>query len=327
MCPRSSATGHRSGMAKKVAADPDAVTRMTATAATQGGVVSRRQAYALGVTRWQVRANVRAGRWQTVGDQSICVHGGPLTRQAEWWAATFQGGPSAFLDGAAALEAHGLERFTVERIRVSVPRGARVRRTTLFDIRQTRRWRKEDQAPHGVPRTRPAVAAVRAALWARSDKQAALVLTMTVQQGLSTPEEIGRQLLRIKRDKRRLLLHALVNDLIDGARSLGELDVAEELRSRGFPAPDRQVLRRDARGRYYLDLYWSEWKVVVEVDGIHHTWAENVVADALRQNTLSLAGDIVLRLPLLGLRLCPDEFFGQIEEALRRAGWGASIAA
>ena len=63
---------------------------------------------------------------------------------------------------------------------------------------------------------------------------------------------------------------------------------------------------RDKRGRYYLDLYWPQWRLVVEVDGIHHTWAENVVGDALRQNSLAIRGDTVLRLPLLGLRLAAD---------------------
>ena len=56
------------------------------------------------------------------------------------------------------------------------------------------------------------------------------------------------------------------------------------------------------------------------VDGFHHAWAENVVGDALRQNALVLDGDTVLRLPLLGLRLQPDDFFAQIEAALRAGG-------
>jgi very-short-patch-repair endonuclease len=141
---------------------------------------------------------------------------------------------------------------------------------------------------------------------------------LTVQQGLATPEQIGIALLAVRRHRRRQLLHELVNDLMDGARALGELDVVRGLRQRGLPAPQRQVLRRDARGRYYLDLYWPEQRVVVEVDGIHHAWAENVVGDALRQNELSLDGDTVLRLPLLGLRLQPEEFYGQIARALGR---------
>ena len=63
---------------------------------------------------------------------------------------------------------------------------------------------------------------------------------------------------------------------------------------------------------------------MVEVDGIHHAWTENVVPDALRQNALAIAGDTVLRLPLLGLRLEPDAFYTQIEEALVAGGWTAA---
>jgi very-short-patch-repair endonuclease len=298
---------------------------IVALAAEQDGVISRRQLYGLGVTRWQVVANLRAGRWQRVGDQSICVHTGPLSQRAKHWAAVFQGGPRAQLDGASALIESGLVRFELERVRVSVPRGAKVRRSRECDIRQTRRWSAGDLAPSGVPRTRPDVAAVRAGLWARSDRQAALVVTMAVQQGITTAEDIGRQLIRIRRDRRRLLLHALVNDLLDGARSLGELEIGEELARRGMPRADRQVLRQDRRGRYFLDLYWARWKLVVEIDGIHHIWAENVVGDALRQNSLVLEGDTVLRLPLLGLRLEPDEFMLQIERALRAAGWRPDV--
>jgi very-short-patch-repair endonuclease len=290
-------------------------------AGTQGQVVSRKQVYAVGLTRWHVRGQVRAGRWSTIGDQAVCLHCGETSNAGLQWAAVFQGGPRAQLDGATSLVASGLERFTVDRIRVSVPRGARVRRTRRFDIRQTRRWARDDVEPGGIPRTRPAVAAVRGAMWAASDRQASLLLTMTVQQGLASARDIGNELLRIRRDKRRRLMHAVVLDLLEGAGSIGELDVARMLRRRGLPQPDHQVLRRDGQRRYYLDLYWEQWKLVVEIDGIQHAWAENVVADALRQNALSITGDIVLRIPLLGLRLAPEQFLDQIEAALIAQGW------
>lgn len=290
----------------------------------QGGVVSRPQLYALGISRWEIRGQVRARRWQLVGDQSVCLHNGAIADRGHWWAAVFQGGPRACLDGASSLIAGGLERFEVERVRVSVPRGARVRRNPRYNIRQPRRRSVDDVVRTGIPRTRNDVAAVRGALWAVSDRQATYLLTPAVQQGLATADQLGHQALRIRRDKRRRLVHAVVNDLLDGARSLGELDVARELRRRGLPPPTRQVLRKDARNRYFLDLYWPEFHLVVEIDGIHHTWAENVVGDALRQNALALDGDTVLRLPLLGLRLCPDEFFAQIEQALVDGGMRAA---
>ncbi|HWI42704.1 MAG TPA: DUF559 domain-containing protein [Nocardioides sp.] len=279
-------------------------------------MLSRKQLYGCGVTRSEIRCHLRAGRWQRLSDQAIALHGGPLRLQAHLWAAVHQGGPRAQLDGASSLVASGLERFVIDRVRVSVPRGARVRRTRGYDIRQTRRWSADDAAPRGIPRTRVAVAAVRAALWAASDKQAALVLTMVVQQRLASAEQLGEEALRIRRDRRRLLVQTTIGDLLDGAKALGEIDVARELRRRGLPPPQRQALRRDRRGRYYLDLYWPDLRLVVEVDGIHHAWAENVVGDALRQNALALSGDTVLRLPLLGLRLEPKAFYDQIGEAI-----------
>jgi len=290
----------------------------------QGWVVSRKQLYELEITRWEIRGQVRMGRWQLISDQSVCLHNGPIEDKGHHWAAVFQGGPRAMLDGASSLVAGGLERFKVDRIRVSVPRGARIRRSRRYNIRQTRRWDARDLAPSGIPRSRPEVAAVRGFLWAGTVREGTCLLTITVQQGFAHPEAIGREALRILKDKRRALLFAIVDDLLVGARSLGELDVARELRRRGLPPPERQVLWRDKRGRYYLDLYWPRWRLVVEVDGIHHSWAENVVGEALRQNSIAISGDTVLRLPLLGLRLAADEFFAQIEEALVAGGWSAA---
>jgi very-short-patch-repair endonuclease len=301
--------------------EPDPWTTIQELASTQSDVVSRRQLYGAGLTRWQVAAQLKAQRWQRLGDQAVCLHNGPVTDAQHQWAAVFQGGPRAKLDGAAALVAGGLERYTVDRLRVSVPRGAQARRTPTYDVRQTRRWDEADRMPTGVPRARPAPAAVRGALWAVSDRQATYLLTVTVQQGMATAEAVAVEALTVKRHKRRLLVQAVVSELLDGARSLGEIDVARELRARGLPSPTRQAVRKDNRGRYYLDLYWPEWRLVLEIDGIHHAWAENVVSDALRQNSLAIAGDTVLRLPLLGLRLRPDDFFEQIEEALRANGW------
>src|ERR1700712_5280269 len=159
----------------------DSVLRL---AEEQAGVVSRTQLYAAGVSRGEVRANVRAGRWVRLGAHCVRTSTGAMTVAATWWSAVLEAGPRAFLDGETSLLAAGLEHYAPMRVRVSVPRGARIRhRNTTVDIRQTRRWHPHDVVGTGIPRSRPAVAAVRAALWARSDRQATLLLTMSVQQG------------------------------------------------------------------------------------------------------------------------------------------------
>lgn len=287
----------------------------------QAGILSRPQLYAAGLSRWEVRAELRAGRWRRTGSQTVSLTTGPLTVDARRWVAVLEGGPRAFLDGASALLAGGLRHFDEQMIRVSVPRGARVRRVAGVDVRQTRRWASDDvHLSQGVPRSRCDVAAVRAALWARSDKQAALLLTMTVQQGLATAHDLGVEALRIRRDRRRSFLHAVILDLLEGVRSLGEAEFRRECQRRGLPEPTRQVLRRGRNGRYYLDVVWEKWGLVVEIDGIQHQWAQNIVSDALRHNDVTLEHATVLRLPLLGYRVAKDAFFAQIERALALGG-------
>ena len=295
--------------------------RVEGQAFAQSSAVSRRQLYAAGFTRAEVRANLRARRWQLVGRHVIVVHTGPLALSTTLWAAQLSGGPRARLDGASSLIAAGLTGFDVDRHRVSVPRGARVFRDRVVDVRQTRRWRADDAARGGgPPRTRSEIAAVRGALWARSDRQAALLLTMVVQQGVAPADRIGQALLHVKRDRRLAFVIDVVTDLVGGVRSLAELDFARECRRRGLPEPTRQVIRRGRDGRYYLDVVWEEWGLVVEVDGIQHALAQEVVADALRHNDVTLDHLTVLRLPVLGLRVASDEFFDQIERALAAAG-------
>ncbi|MDR7252544.1 very-short-patch-repair endonuclease [Nocardioides sp. BE266] len=296
------------------------VARAVATAGEQGGVVSLAQLRAYGVTRSQITAQVSARRWRRVHTQVVAVHTGPLSDLGSQWAAVLEGGPQAYLDGASALIAEGLTGFTCDVMRVSVPMAARSRSAPGLRVVRTRRYAPGAVVRTGVPRARPDVAAVHAALWAASDKQAVLLLTMPVQQGLTTAERIGTSLLRVHRHRRRTLLHNAVLDLIDGVRSISEAEFAAECRRRGLPKPSRQVVRKGKDGRYYLDVYWEEWGVVVEIDGIQHSWAANVVSDALRQNDISLESDVVLRMPLLGLRVAADDFFAQVIRALRDRG-------
>lgn len=147
-----------------------------------------------------------------------------------------------------------------------------------------------------MPRVRPHTAAVRGALWARTDRQAALLLVMTVQQRLSTARCLQWELARIRRHPRRRLLVRVFADIADGAQALGELDFTALCRQHRVPKPSRQVLRRGRRGRIYLDVYFDDYSLVVEIDGIQHTGLGRV-DDALRQNEVSLGTNTVLRIP------------------------------
>lgn len=162
---------------------------------------------------------------------------------------------------------------------------------------------------------------MQAALWARTDREAALLLVVPVQQRLTTAEAVAEVLDRVQRDRRRSLLRAVMLDFTDGVRSLNELDFAGMCRRRGLPEPERQVVVQRSTGRAYLDVRWRRWRVVVEIDGIGHLRPDRWMDDSLRHNEIALTGDMVLRVPSLALRLDPLRHLDLVERALRRAGW------
>lgn len=156
-------------------------------------------------------------------------------------------------------------------------------------------------------------------MWARSDRAAATIMAMAVQQRLTTGTRLLEEARRIRRHRRRELIVAVALDIADGAQALSELDFAAMCRRRGLPEPTRQIMRRGPRGRVYLDVIWEELGVVVEIEGAHHDAPGRSIDDALRQNSLVIAKNTVLRIPVLGLRTCPDEFMAQVEAMLVQA--------
>jgi hypothetical protein len=278
------------------------------------GVVSRAALRAGGISAADVRSEVRAGRWTTHGLQTVALHTRPLGREEQLWRAVWETGADVVaLDGATALLAAGMTGYRDERIHLSVVHSHTVKQVPGVRVHKITRRHDHELEPHGIPRVRVAVAAIRAAHWADSDRQAALLLVLPTQQGLvrSTRSIRGR--------RRRAFVGGVIRDIALGVQSLGELDFARLCRARGLPEPDRQVVRRGPKGRIYLDVRWR-CGVVVEIDGIQHTWGLAPVLDALRQNGVTLSRDTVLRIPNVGLRLHEDAFMDQVAQALRLRG-------
>jgi hypothetical protein len=231
---------------------------------------------------------------------------------AELWRAVWESGPGAVLDGAAALLAHGMTGFTPSTIDVSLPRSASVRRVDGVTTHQRRVLEQVSGA--GVPRLAVEWATIHAAQWAASDRQAALLVCLPVQQRLVRPGRLLDAWRHVRRSARRSFLGQVIPDVCDGAQSLGELDFGTWCRRYGLPVPLRQSLRTTASGRVYLDVEWEG--LVVEIDGGHHLLGLNPTSDALRANDVALDSTRVLRIPLLGLRLEPRRFMDQVARGL-----------
>ncbi|MCA0292471.1 MAG: endonuclease domain-containing protein [Actinobacteria bacterium] len=235
------------------------------------------------------------------------------TAFAPFWWAVWESGTRAALDGASALIAEGMSGFVLDHIEISVPLGARIHPHP--GVRITQRRVLGPLRP-GLPRVEPATATVRAAQLAVSDRQAALLICLPVQQRIVRAEELLARWTTVRRSPRRSLLDAVIKDVCDGAHSLGELDFARFCRERGLPEPVRQQLRRGPKGRIYLDVAF-ECGLVVEIDGVQHSLGLAPVDDALRANAVTLQNRRVLRIPVLGLRLDPGAFLDQVAHGIR----------
>jgi hypothetical protein len=243
----------------------------------------------------------------------VAIHSGPLSEIGDRWRAVWETGVLiAALDGATALQQAGLTGFTTTVLQVSIPHGSDPGHIDGVDLHRVIRRAPRELVPHGIPRVRPAVAAIRAAHWAVSDRQAALLLAMPVQQRLVTPRQLREASLAVRCRTRRAFITQVVSDVADGAQSLGELDFALLCRQRGLPEPSRQLVRRGARGRVYLDAGWEDIGLAVEIDGAGHRAGLAVTDDLLRQNAVNIGGDLVLRMDLLGLRVAADKFMDQV---------------
>ncbi|HIZ37860.1 MAG TPA: endonuclease domain-containing protein [Candidatus Ruania gallistercoris] len=289
-------------------------TRARELAAPFGGVVHRRDLRAAGIGRDEVRSELRGERWVALGRHTIGIDTALVPEawpaKAAW--AVWETGSGAVLDGVSAMLAAGLENFTEEQIVVSVPRGTRAVRLPGVRVHS---HRVIHAAPvPGLPRMPVEVAVVNATGWAVSDRQAALIVILAVQQRLTTATRLTEEMNGRRRVRRRQLLREVFREVAGGVQALGELDFARLCRQYDVPEPTRQRLCRGPRGRIYLDVWWEEFRVGVEIDGVQHRQGLAPVEDALRDNEVRLRGGPVLRIPSLGLLTDPGGFMRQVRE-------------
>ena len=271
-------------------------------------------------SRKAVRHHLAAGHWQQPARSVLVTHNGPISPGERRWIAVVAGGADAMLAGVTAAQAGGLRGYDDGMIHVLVPAGRRasglppgvvVHRTTHLDA-----------ATGQPPRSRMARSVVDAASWARTDDQARAVIAAAFQQRLVALRGIEQVLGRLTRVPRRRLIMQTARDAVGGAHSLAEIDLGRLCHVHGLPQPARQAVRRDATGRRrYLDAFYEQWRVHLEIDGSQHFDPRHAWADMQRQNDLWIAGDRVLRFPTWAVRHSPAAVAAQLRAALLAAGW------
>jgi hypothetical protein len=288
----------------------------------QAGLLTRRQLRGLGWTDGQVDHEVRYGRWHAPARGVLALQNAPLSPDQRLWLGVLHAGPAAVLSHLTAARCAGLRWHGDETIHVLTAKGDLVPPLDGFFFhqsrRQFRRWGTADEP--GPPRLRVEHAVLLAAERDRSVRRAIGLLAASVQQGLTTPDQLlfaAPQIRKLRHGRHFLLA---LGDIDGGAQSFAEIDVGRLCREAGLAAPVRQVVRVDADGRRrYLDCEWraEDGRVVVlEVDGSFHLEVGHWWRDMERERDVVISGRVVLRCASVELRLDPQ----RIVRDLRRAG-------
>jgi hypothetical protein len=275
-----------------------------------------------GVGRGALQNRLARGRWQRAGRRVVVAHNGPLTRRQCVWAAVLSAGSGAVCSGATAATLAGLRGYDTGPVHVLVPDDRRVSRLPGMIVHRTSILPADHLLSGTPPHTTMARAVFDAAAWATSDDDARAIVAAAFQQKRVIAEEIDAVARTLTRSRRRSLVLETTRYAAGGAHSLSEVDLVRLCRRFHLPVPDQQIERTDRSGRRrYLDAYWAEWRLHVEIDGAFHLEVRTWWADMRRQNDLWVKGDRVLRFPAWLVTHHPEEVAAQLRAALCAAGW------
>jgi very-short-patch-repair endonuclease len=300
----------------------DDADEFTVLAFRQNQVISRCQASAL-LSAAAIRHRVSSGRWQRPHRAVYVTHNGPISAIQRRWIA-FLAVKSAVLGGASALEVHGLRGFWSAATHLLLPAAKRSDEPPPdVVVHRTSHLPTEDIHRLGSPPcTNAARSVVDAAQWAPTDHDARSIVAAGFQQRLVGCDDVHKVLRRMPRARRRSLIVEIATDARGGSHSLPEAEFRQLCRRYRLPMPTRQLRRTDPSGRSrYLDAYFEEWRLHVEIDGSQHMDVRSWWADMRRQNELWIPGDRVLRFPSWAIRQRPAEVAEQVRAALMAAGW------
>ena len=141
-------------------------------------------------------------------------------------------------------------------------------------------------------------------------------MTASVQQRLTTAEQLREWVGRLAPLRRARHVRALLDDVAGGAHSLAEVDLRKACRDHGVQPPRSQRARYDRGGRKrYTDCEWTlpnGTVVVLEVDGAFHDDAHQGTLDRRRNRRLTSATRIVVQCSAWEIRHEPWEVMGDL---------------
>ena len=262
----------------------------------QSGVISRQQAATAGLTEDAIDNKLRYLRWQRLQQGVYATHSGSPDRVAELWAVVLRAGPRAALSFRTAAELYGLESTCSDLIHVTVPRNQRVRPIRGAVIHYSQ-WVDERRHPSlQPPRTRLEDTVLDLTQVGASLDEAFDWLSRAIGRRMTTPAQLHAALDARPRIRWRYELLLALGYVADGMHSNLERRYAVNVeRAHGIPPAARQAkIVADGKIRY-LDNFYKEAQLAVELDGRAAHPPEQRRADNERDNALAAIGILTVR--------------------------------
>lgn len=286
--------------------------------ARQLGVISSRQASAMGVGKNGVHYRTRpGGPWQRLLPSIYLTTSGQPTWDQLEVAAALYAGPGSVITGVAALRGLDIDCPPARRIDMLIPDNLRRLSTGFVIFHRTRRMPElvtatDVRAYALVPR---AVADAVDGLSRLSDARA--LVASAVQQRRCKVDQL-RQELANRRGRECALLRRVLAEIAEGMRSAPECDLGDLIRPSGLPLPYYNA-RLYVNGAFLAqpDAWWPQASVAVEIDSMRwHMLPEHWEQTMLRHRRMSAAGIAVLHISPHQVREQPREVIADIAAAL-----------
>jgi very-short-patch-repair endonuclease len=296
----------------------------------QRGVLARWQATGRPDDLSAIGSLVRAGRWQTLYRGVYAAYTGPPSRETTHWAAALRCGPTAALSHFTAAEIDGLADRPSQAMHVTIPGGLRVRLSeTEFGrerpriiVHRSARCAVAKHPARTPPRIRTEETVLDLIDLAPTFADAFGWMTMACGRRLTTVDQLRAAAALRAKLRWRADIDVALGEIDDGVMSNLERGYLRNVeRPHRLPKPRRQAMRGQGGRHSYLDNFYEDFGLVIELDGLGAHPAEERWRDIHRDNYFAGTGIITLRYSWADVVGRPCEVAREIAQVLRRHGW------
>lgn len=302
------------------------MTPLAELAFSQGGMVSRPQALAAGLTQREIEWLIASGRWRRIHRGVFATFTGPPTFEALVWAAILRAGRGAVASHQTAAFLDGVCDAPGPVIHVTVPADRHIRsRIAGVRIHYAQRL-PQSRHPARLPaRTRIDETVLDLVDVSQHARDVERWVTSACERKLTTPERLAAALGARRKIRWRPMLESMLTDVASGAESpleLRHLRVVE--RAHGLP-PGRRQRRVGGRRVIWVDVDHDDFDLRIELDGrIGHT-GDGWFRDRRRDNRTTTEGRATLRYGHADVFGDPCGVAAEQAQVLAARGWTGSL--